>query len=488
MLSREYTTVIHPKTAAPPYPPVVCVLDPAKELKSANSPNDPGELEQNKRLLHPKTSETNLRKHRTNLRIGQSNLAQGTTNLRTRHPNGLAETPSFFPQAIPYTGVTVICYIDAFSGLAGDMLVAALADAGADRDTISQALLALPTEAAVAWEQVTRRGLAAAKFRVTTTETPKHRHLTPILKMIAGSDLPEPVKTNAQKVFQTLGEAEAHAHGVPIEEVHFHEVGAVDSICDIVGICLALHLLNVDKIFCSAINVGSGTVKTEHGVLPVPAPATARLLEGKPIYARGPSLELTTPTGAAIVAALADGFGAMPPMTVRKIGYGAGDHDFKEHANIVRVMLGDETRASEATTINVIEANIDDASPQVIAWATEKLMEAGALDALIVSAHMKKNRPGAVLQVIATPEKREQLISLILRETTTLGVRFYAAERRVQARDWVSVNTPHGVVRIKTSPTGFAPEYEDARQIAIATGVPLKEILAAATHEYLKTR
>ena len=251
---------------------------------------------------------------------------------------------------------------------------------------------------------------------------------------------------------------------------------------------MGLHLLNVDQIYCSAINTGSGTVNTEHGVLPVPAPATARLLEGKPIYARGPALELTTPTGAAIVAALADGFGAMPAMTVRSIGYGAGDYDFKEHANIVRVMIGEAANIPESTTVAVIEANIDDASPQIIAWATEKLLEAGALDAIVLSAQMKKNRPGILLQVIAPPEKQEELIAIIFRETTTLGVRFHAAERRVQLRDWVEVKTTHGAVRIKTAPTGFAPEYEDARKIAAETGVPLKEILAEASSEYLKIR
>jgi hypothetical protein len=382
----------------------------------------------------------------------------------------------------------VICYIDAFSGLAGDMLVGALADAGADRDVITRALQSLTTEAELTWETVRRRGMAAAKFRVTVVESPPHRHLDDILKLIDAAELPRPVKATAAHVFQVLGEAEAQAHGIDIEKVHFHEVGAVDSICDIAGICMGLHLLSVENIYCSPINVGSGTVKTEHGVLPVPAPATARLLEGRPIYARGPAIELTTPTGAVIIAALAEPGSTMPPMKIHSIGYGAGDHDFREHPNIVRVMIGELTQAPEHMTVSVIEANIDDASPQIIAWATEKLLEAGALDALVLSAQMKKNRPGIVLQVIAPPEKREELIALIFRETTTLGVRFYSAERRVQARDWVEVTTVHGVVRIKTAPDGFAPEYEDARRIAAETGVPLKEILAAAAHEYLKTR
>ena len=382
----------------------------------------------------------------------------------------------------------MICYIDAFSGLAGDMLVAGLADAGADRDAITRSLKSLATEGEFSWENVRRRGMAASKFHVTVAESAAHRHLSDILKLIETADLPASVKSAATRVFQILGEAEARVHGIGIEKVHFHEVGAVDSICDIVGVCMGLHLLNVETIYCSPINVGSGTVKTEHGVLPVPAPATARLLEGRPIYSRGPAIELTTPTGAAIIAALADSVSAMPPMKIRSIGYGAGEHDFREHANIVRVMIGELTRAPEHTTVSVIEANIDDASPQVIAWATEKLLEAGALDALVIAAQMKKNRPGVILQAIAPPEKREELIALIFRETTTLGVRFYSAERRIQTRDWVEVTTAHGVVRIKTAPDGFAPEYEDARRIAVETGVPLKEILAAAAHEYLKLR
>ena len=224
-------------------------------------------------------------------------------------------------------------------------------------------------------------------------------------------------------------------------------------------------------------------------MLPVPAPATAALLKNKPIYSRGPALELTTPTGAAVVAALATDFGAMPPMRVRSIGYGAGDRDFKEHANVVRVMIWRDLRAlSEATTVSVIEANIDDASPQLIGYAMERMLEAGALDALVIPAQMKKGRPGVLIQVIAEHEKREELAAILFRETTTLGVRFYNAERRVQAREWVEVQTPHGMVRIKAGDHGFAPEYEDARKIASVSGIPLKQILAEAAYAYLKQK
>jgi pyridinium-3,5-bisthiocarboxylic acid mononucleotide nickel chelatase len=385
-----------------------------------------------------------------------------------------------------------ICYIDAFSGLAGDMLVAALADAGACRDTISHALETFATVShigvAVGWERVQRRGVSALKFRVTANEPPKHRHLSGILKLIHASDLPQTVKSKTEKVFRVLGEAEAAVHGIDLEKVHFHEVGAVDSICDIVGVCLALDLLGIETIHCSPINVGSGTVNTEHGVLPVPAPATAALLKDKPIYARGPALELTTPTGAAVVAAMASNFGPMPALRIGSIGYGAGDKDFNEHANVVRVMIGEISGAVESTTVSVIEANIDDASPQLIAWATEKLFEAGALDALIIPAQMKKGRPGFLIQVIGDHEKREDLAAILFRETTTLGVRFYTAERRVQPRTWIEVSTPHGIVRVKTGGQGFAPEYEDARKIAAVSGVPLKQVLAEAAYAYLKQK
>ena len=381
-----------------------------------------------------------------------------------------------------------ICYIDAFSGLAGDMLVGALADAGADRATIVRELDSFGLGAAFEWEKVQRAGIRATKFRVKVNEAPKHRHLSGILKLIQAAELSAGAKERAAKVFQVLGEAEASVHGVDIEKVHFHEVGAVDSISDIAGICIALDLLGIERIHCSPINVGSGTVKTEHGILPVPAPATAKLLQHKPVYSRGPAIELTTPTGAAVVASLAESFGAMPPMRVGAIGYGAGDHDFKEHANVVRVMVGQASGASEATTVMVMEANVDDASPQLIGYAMELMLAAGALDALIIPAQMKKGRPGVIIQVIAEPQKREELMAILFRETTTLGIRFHTAERRVQSRDWVGVNTPYGVVRVKAGDHGFAPEYEDARKIAEVSGVPLKDVLAETARAYLNLK
>jgi uncharacterized protein (TIGR00299 family) protein len=380
-----------------------------------------------------------------------------------------------------------ISYLDAFSGISGDMLVGALADAGADRAALADGLSSLGLGAQFRFEKTARRGIAATKFHVTGGETRSHRHLSQILKMIDAAPLPERARRNAAAVFQRLGEVEAAVHGIPVEKVHFHEVGAVDSIADIAGACLGFELLGVEEIYCSPLNLGSGTVKSEHGVLPVPAPATAALVAGKPVYARGPELELTTPTGAAIATTLACRFGALPPMTVSNIGYGAGEKDFPEHANVLRILAGEAGHMKEALTVSVIETNVDDVSPQVLGYTMERLFEAGALDVTMQPLIMKKNRPGTLLRVIARPEDREALAQLVLAETATLGLRIYSTERRVQGRSIVEVETPHGKVRMKVSDSGsYAPEYEDCRKLAREQGVPIKQIFAEANYAYLK--
>ena len=379
-----------------------------------------------------------------------------------------------------------ICYLDAFSGISGDMTVGALLDAGADSAALLQTLESLGTGAKFQIEKTSRRGIAASKFHVIAGDAKGHRHLKDILELIDKSASSDRVKKNAAAVFQRLGEAEAKVHGIPLAKVHFHEVGAVDSICDIVGACAGFDLLDVGAIHSSPLNVGSGTVMTEHGVLPVPAPATAELLAGKPIYARGPSVELTTPTGAAIAVTLAADFGSLPPMRITATGYGAGDKDFAEHANVLRVLVGETSDARESTTVSILEANIDDSNPQVLGYAMERLLEAGALDVTLEYVLMKKNRPGTLLRVISKPEDRETLAQMMFAETSTLGLRIYSAERRVQARRMLEVETPHGKVRIKIAGDGsFAPEYEDCRELARATGVPLKQILAEASLVYL---
>jgi len=383
------------------------------------------------------------------------------------------------------------------------MTVGALLDAGAPRDALLDALKSLGIDGSFEVEKTKRGGVAASKFIVRApvqtesdgapthghkhTHSHKHRHLSNILELIDRAPITKRARDNASAVFRRLGEAEAGVHGVAIDKVHFHEVGAVDSIADIVGACVALDLLGVEEIHVSAINVGSGTVKTEHGVLPVPAPATAALLAGKPIYASGPEVELTTPTGAALAVTLASSFGPLPPMRIDAIGHGAGDRDFKEQPNVLRVLLGERTGAVEATLVSVIEANIDDSSPQVLGHALERLIDAGALDASLSPLQMKKNRPGSLLQVIARPEDQERLAEIIFAETSTLGLRIYPAERRVEARHIVEVETAFGKVRIKVSSHGtFAPEYEDCRAIANRTGAPLPQVLAAANQAYLK--
>jgi pyridinium-3,5-bisthiocarboxylic acid mononucleotide nickel chelatase len=383
-----------------------------------------------------------------------------------------------------------ICYLDAFSGISGDMTVGGLLDAGADANALVHLLDGLKTGARVRVEKTKRAGMAASKFIVESGDTKKHRHLPHILDMISQADLPEVARENAIAVFQKLAEAEAGVHGVAIEKVHFHEVGAIDSICDIVGACAAFSLLGVDSIHCSPINVGSGTVQTEHGVLPVPAPATAALLKGLPIYSRGPAVELTTPTGAAIVAALAASFGALPPMRITATGHGAGDRDFPGQPNVLRVLIGESANASsEATEILVIEANIDDATPQVLGYAMERLLEAGALDVTLTPVLMKKNRPGTLLSVVANPADRENLCAIVLRETPTLGVRFYAAERRVKERHFEEVDVFGGRVKMKIAEDGaFAPEYDDCSRLAHETSRPLRDVIAEANFAHLKKK
>ena len=382
-----------------------------------------------------------------------------------------------------------IAYFDAFSGIAGDMTVAALIDAGADSRALTDGLTSLGTAAQFTVEPAKRAGIAGTRFIVEAPQDNKHRHLHHIDKIIDESGLPATTKERSKRVFRKLGEAEASVHGISIERVHFHEVGAVDSICDIVGACYGLDLLGIERIYMSNINVGSGTVQCDHGLMPVPAPATARLLIGHPTYSSGPTVELTTPTGAAFAAALAESFGHMPAMKVDKIGFGAGTKDFPGHSNMLRGMVGESSAATEAATVTVIEANIDDTTPQVLGYTMDRLFEEGALDVALQPLQMKKNRQGTLLRVIARPEDQEKLAQLILAETTSLGVRMYSAQRRVLERRTVPVMTPFGEVRMKVAQEGSAsPEYDDCQKLARERRVPLKDVIAAAHFAYQTTR
>ena len=377
-----------------------------------------------------------------------------------------------------------ICHFDPFSGISGDMTVGALLDAGADCDTLFQALATLGTNATFRLEQVKRQGIGASKFYVDGGTQKNHRHLPEIQRMINASVMTDRAKHWALQIFDHLAEAEASVHRVPLEKVHFHEVGAVDSICDIAAAAICLDLLHVEAVTSSAINTGSGTVKADHGVMPVPTPATARLLEGKPVYARGPEMELTTPTGAAILSALAREFGPMPAAKILKSGYGAGDKDFPQHANVLRVILAETTAARESTQVAVIESNIDDTTAEVLGYTMECLFALGALDVSYQPLQMKKNRPGTLLRVIAKLDDQEALVSAIFAETSTLGLRITRAERRVRAREYKEVDLSYGKVRMKITGDSAAPEYDDCKALAQATGKSLRQIMADAVRAY----
>jgi uncharacterized protein (TIGR00299 family) protein len=379
------------------------------------------------------------------------------------------------------------CYFDAFSGLSGDMIVGALLDAGADWYALQTALNSLNLGASFRLEKTKRKGIAASKFLVDGGEQKAHRHLPHIERIITASGLSQSAKNKALTTFRRLGESEARVHNVPIEKVHFHEVGAVDSICDIAGACAALDLLGIEDIRSSKINVGSGTVSTEHGVLPVPTPATADLLRDCPIYSSGPETELTTPTGAALITSLSSSFGSVPVMRIVSQGFGAGDKDFPMQANVLRVLIGERTQASEATTVTVLEANIDDSTPQVLGYAMERLLDAGALDVTLTPIFMKKNRPATMISVVAVPDSTEDLAGILFSETTTLGLRIIQAERRVLQRSIAEVETSYGIVRMKYTETGsFAPEYDDCRKLAKEHGVALRIVIAEANQIFTK--
>ncbi len=380
-----------------------------------------------------------------------------------------------------------IAYLDCFSGIAGDMLLGALIDSGLDVDVLRAEISKLGLEGVeISAEKCVRRGITGTDVKVTAGHDHDHRHLSTIERIISDSSLDEAAKQRSLAIFQRLGEAEAAIHGIDIEKVHFHEVGAIDAIVDIVGACVGFEKLAIEKIQCSALNLGSGTVKAAHGVMPVPAPATAALVKGLPTYSDGPAVELTTPTGAAIVATLATPAGGMPAMSIESIGYGAGDRDFEDRANMLRVVIGESSEAIESTEIWVIEANIDDMSPEMSGFARSRLLDEGALDVTLTPTFMKKDRPGFALSVLAKPEDRDRLSDIVFAETTTLGIRTYAARRRVLERSWTTVETVYGEVRVKVAAGNFAPEYEDCAKLAREKRIPFKEVWRQANYEYLR--
>jgi hypothetical protein len=383
--------------------------------------------------------------------------------------------------------VTRRAYFDGFSGISGDMVLGALVDAGLELARLETELRKLPlTGWSISAERVRRGALQATHVKVAASAQHQHRHLTKIEGLIAAGHLAPRAAELATRIFRRLGEAEARVHGVPLEKVHFHEVGAVDAILDIVGSAVGCDLLGIDEVTCAPLNVGGGTVQTEHGVLPVPAPATADLLRGVPTYASGVARELVTPTGAAIITTLASQFGPQPAMNVAAVGYGAGTAQIDGQPNVLRLLLGESAAAGAwDETVAVIEANLDDMSPQVYAYFAEQALAAGALDVYATPVQMKKGRPGQLVTVLCAPADVRHLTDLLFRETTTIGVRTWEAQRRVLERETISVTTALGDVRMKIARRNgtllnAAPEYEDCRRIAAERGLPLKEVLAQA--------
>jgi pyridinium-3,5-bisthiocarboxylic acid mononucleotide nickel chelatase len=386
-----------------------------------------------------------------------------------------------------------LAYFDCFSGISGDMTLGALVDAGCDAEHLRTELRGLQVPGwELSAEKVWKNGMAATHVKVKTEDQQKHRSLSAIVEILQGSQLSPQVRERAAAIFHKLGEAEARVHDVPLEKIHFHEVGALDAIVDIVGTCIGLAALGVDKLACSPLNVGGGTVKMAHGVLPVPAPATANLLQGKPTYSNGVPGELVTPTGAAIMTTLCDSFGPQPPMTVNAIGYGAGTADLQGQPNVLRVMIGESAEKAVPgydEEIAVIEANLDDMNPQIYGYFLEKAFAGGALDVYTTPVQMKKNRPGTLLTVLCKPADTNALMSLIFAETTTFGARTYRAQRRVLPRESVSVTTAFGDVRIKISRVNgrilhVTPEYDACRKLAMEKNVPLQQVISEALRRY----
>ena len=386
-----------------------------------------------------------------------------------------------------------LAYLDCSSGISGDMFLAALLDAGVEFDRLRAELKKIDLGTYDFTQgRVMRKGLAGNHVDIVVPDTQPHRHLSHLEKLIGGAALAEAVKQRALTVFRRLGEAEARLHNQPIEKIHFHEVGAVDAVLDIVGVCLGLAILGNPELFCSPLNVGGGSVQAAHGTLPVPAPATAELLKGIPVYSSGVVSELVTPTGAALVSTLATGFGPVPAMKVERLGYGAGTKDFPTHPNIARLMLGEKTGdagtmpgGTSDETVVVIEANIDDMNPQLYGHFAEKALVAGALDVTCSPLQMKKNRPGLLVSVISKPELEGALTRLLFEETTTIGVRITEARRKVLKREVVKVETAFGpvnmkVARLKGKIVNVSPEFEDCRRLADEKAVPLKEVMQAA--------
>ena len=380
-------------------------------------------------------------------------------------------------------------YFDCFAGASGDMILGALIDAGLDLDALKKELQKLNVpNVDLQIERVDRSGISSTKFEVSVPDEKKHRHLRDIEKIIDESPLLESVKTRSRSIFRRLAEAEAKVHGVEIEKVHFHEVGAIDAIVDIVGACVGFEILGIENFICSRINVGHGFVEMEHGKFPVPPPAVAELLNGIPIFAGEFEGEMTTPTGAAVISTVCSSYGRLPEIKVEHAGYGAGNRTYPNFPNVIRVLVG-ETEAEE--TVNstenlfLLETNIDDSTPQTIGFVTERALEFGANDCWVTPIQMKKNRPGFKVSILCTAEKKDRMVNLLYSETTTLGVRSVSVQREALEREIVKVETRFGPIAVKVARSeglvkNAMPEYEDVRAAAIRHSIPFSNVREAA--------
>ena len=386
-------------------------------------------------------------------------------------------------------------YFDCFAGASGDMILGAMVAAGVDPNYLREQLSRLSVSGfTINFETVNRSGLSATYARVETAPEHKHRHLSDIKQIIETSALSAAVKQRAVQIFTRLAEAEARVHNEPIDHIHFHEVGAVDAIVDVVGAAICFDALRIDRFISSPLHVGSGMVKMAHGQFPVPPPAVTELLKGVPFYATDIKGELLTPTGAAIITTVCSEYGPIPRMTTESNGYGAGTREYQDFPNVLRVLIG-ETEDTDATDerLWMIETNLDDASPQIVGHVMDRVLESGALDCFFTPVQMKKNRPGVLLSVLCDAAEKEGVMKLLFTETTTLGVRSYEVTRRALERSIVRVETPYGPIDVKVAHldgrvVNEMPEFEQCRRAAAHANVPLKVVEEAARKELWKQR
>ncbi len=385
-----------------------------------------------------------------------------------------------------------IAYIDCSSGASGDMLLGALIDGGVSIDYIKEHLKSLRLDNyQISSRTVNRAGIQAVKLDVRVKEEEKEaRKWKDIERIISESNLKDRIKEKGLRIFKSLFLAESHVHGTSYDKTHLHELGAIDCIVDIIGFLIGIDYLGIEEITVSPINVGSGTTKTSHGILPIPAPATAELLKGIPVYSSGMAVELTTPTGAAILKEAATGFGTFPEMVIDTIGYGAGGKDLKGQPNVLRLFIGRPSHLQK-DKLTVIETNIDDMSPQIYDHLMEKLLKSGANDVYLTPIIMKKGRPAIKLTVLVADGKRDILCNIIFNETTTIGIRHYEVSREKLKREIKTIQTEYGRVRVKIASRNnerlnVSPEYEDCKKIADKHSIPLKKVITDITKQLLE--